>query len=159
MSLVNWRNKQNRGEIERAGRESVPRSISQDFEAVFDRALQQFWAGWADHTPGAWAPVFDVVENEREILIRAEVPGVDPKDLDVQVAGRLLTVSGEKRDVTEEKSGTLFRSERRFGRFSRSIELPSAVEVDKVSARSEKGVLTISLPRSEKTKPKRIALR
>jgi HSP20 family protein len=160
MNLVRWRNRKDRTALERPNFMDWPRSFSQEMDRIFDRFAQEF--GWATTGFGSaigWAPALDVTETDQEIVVRAEIPGIDPQDVDVQVSGRLLTVSGEKREAHEEKRGATYRAERRFGRFRRTIELPSAVEVDQVSARIDKGVLTITLPRSERSRPKRVEIK
>jgi HSP20 family protein len=104
----------------------------------------------------AWAPLLDVSETDDEIQVSAEIPGIDPKEFDISVTGNVLTISGEKKEESEERKGNVFRSERRFGSFRRSITLPDSVDTEKVSADYDRGVLTVHLPKTEKAAAKRI---
>lgn len=97
-------------------------------------------------------PAVDLVEKEHEYRISAELPGLDEKNVEVKVAGGVLTISGEKRDEREEKDEYYSFSERRYGAFKRAFRLPEDVDTDKITARFGKGVLTITLPKSEAAK-------
>ena len=105
---------------------------------------------------GDWAPSLDVVESDRQVTVKAEVPGVDLKDLDITISGNVLTLTGKKSDSTEQKGDSWYHSERRFGTFQRSIQLPSYVDIEKVSAEHSNGVLTIRLEKLASATPKRI---
>lgn len=94
-------------------------------------------------------PAMDVVENEKSFRITAELPGIDEKDIDVSVSDELLTIRGEKREEREDKSEARRLSERSYGSFERSLRLPHGVDPDKIDADFKKGVLTITLPKSE----------
>lgn len=124
----------------------------------FDRLLDRFSGGAAGETLSAWAPVVDVQENANEITITAELAGVDPDDVHVTVQNGILTVSGEKHDERKEggTDSSAFVVERRYGRFERSFALPRTVAADQVKAAFNNGVLTLSLPKSEQSKPRRI---
>jgi HSP20 family protein len=124
----------------------------------FDRLLDRFAGGNTSETLSAWAPVVDVHENTNEITITAELPGVDPDDVHVTVQNGVLTVSGEKNDERKEGSpdSNSYVIERRYGRFERSFALPRTVAPDKVNAEFNNGVLTLRLPKSEESKPRRI---
>jgi HSP20 family protein len=104
----------------------------------------------------AWSPSLDLSESEKEITVRAEIPGVDPENIDIAVSGNVLTISGEKKEEYEERSQSVFRAERRFGSFRRSVALPDFVDTEHVSADYDKGVLTIHLAKSEKDVARRI---
>ena len=117
----------------------------------------QFGAMTRDESlSGAFVPPVDVYEDENSIQVRLEVPGVDEKDIDVQMENNLLTVRGERRFNTEEKEESLHRIERRYGSFTRSFTLPNTVSSEGVKADYEKGVLTIQLPKRAEAKPKQI---
>ena len=90
------------------------------------------------------------------LRVRAEVPGVEPKDFDISVSGDVLSISGEKKEESEERRGNVYRSERRFGSFRRHVRLPEAVDTDKIEAEYDKGILTIRLAKSEKVVGRRI---
>jgi HSP20 family protein len=107
---------------------------------------------------GVSAPVVDVVEKEKEYQISAELPGLDEKDVDVSVADDMLTIKGEKDDMLtikgekreekEEKAKNYYISERHYGAFQRSFQLPSGVDAEKIEANFQKGVLTVTLPKT-----------
>jgi HSP20 family protein len=102
-------------------------------------------------TTSAWrgsAPVVDIDETDKEIVITAEMPGLDQKDFQISVSGDVLTIKGEKKVEQEEKSGNGYHRERRYGAFSRSLRLPFDVKNEKIDATYQKGVLTIHVPKS-----------
>jgi HSP20 family protein len=97
---------------------------------------------------GFSAPAVDVIETDKGYRIKAELPGLDEKDVDVSLSGDTLTIKGEKSESKEEKEGDYHLSERRYGSFQRSFYVPEGVDRDNISAKFEKGVLVIELPRS-----------
>jgi HSP20 family protein len=107
---------------------------------------------------GSEYPLLNVWSNNDEVVVTAELPGVAPADLDIQVVRDQLTLSGERKAEEPSDDVVCHRSERGSGRFARTVRLPFVVEQEKVSAKYEKGVLTITLPRSEVTKPKTIQI-
>ncbi|MBN2559773.1 MAG: Hsp20/alpha crystallin family protein [Phycisphaerae bacterium] len=160
MNLIPWRNKHKDSGVELAAPERSLTTLRTEMDRLFDRFFRGFEGPWDDlFSPlGRWRPTCDVSESDKEITIKAELPGVDPKDIDVTVSGSLLTISGEKRESTEDRSATSFRSERCFGKFHQSIELPTGADPDKVVADHANGVLTIRLQRSKAETPKRISV-
>ncbi|MFN8058912.1 MAG: Hsp20/alpha crystallin family protein [Vicinamibacterales bacterium] len=109
---------------------------------------------------GAWLPAVDIFENDRhEIVLKAEVPGVNREKLDVRVENNTLTLSGERQKDTDVKDEQFHRVERVFGTFSRSFVLPSTVDAEKVKADFRDGILTITLPAREEAKPRQIQVR
>jgi HSP20 family protein len=108
----------------------------------FDRFMS--WQG---------APPVDFVERDNEFELTAELPGLDQKDVEVKVVNGALVMSGEKKVEREEKGEGRFFSERRYGSFKRSFRLPENVDPDKIAARFEKGVLTVTLPKGAQAKP------
>jgi HSP20 family protein len=105
----------------------------------------------------AWSPTIDVFENKDNVTVKAEIPGMRKEDIDVSVEGNIVSICGERREEKEEGKGTSnYRSERYFGRFYRSIPLPSAVDSGKVAAKYQDGVLTVTLPKTEEAKRKKI---
>ena len=110
---------------------------------------------------GVSAPVVDVVEKEKEFQISAELPGLDEKDIEVSVADDLLTIKGEKKEEKEERARNYYVSERRYGAFQRSFQLPSGIDAEKIEANFQKGVLTLTLPKTPEaqTKEKKIAIK
>ncbi len=108
-----------------------------------------------------WLPTVDVEENQREIHVKAEMPGLEEKDINVTLDRNILTISGEKKEERDEEDNEkkYVLSERRFGSFSRSITLPEGVKSDKITAKFKKGVLNIRIPRDEKKQPKKIDIK
>ncbi len=107
---------------------------------------------------GSWAPAVDVLEQEGNIVLKAELPGVDPKDVDIRVENNTLTLRGERRFDNEVKRESFHRVERSYGAFARSFSLPSVVETEKIQAEYKDGILKVTLPKKEEAKPKQIAI-
>jgi len=101
----------------------------------------------------------DVRETADEVIVRAEVPGIDPEDLDIQLVGDVLSLSGEKKAEHEEQSGGLSYSERRYGAFHRTLRLARQVDPDKVRAEHRNGLVTITLTKSESSRARKIAIK
>ena len=114
-----------------------------------DRELDRFFGNW-------FAP-FEVFRTD-EVLVKAELPGLTDKDIDVSVVDDTLTIKGEKKHDKEEKGKHYHLVERRYGSFQRCVRLPSSVNSKKASARFKDGVLEITLPKSEEAKPKKIEI-
>jgi len=92
-------------------------------------------------------------------VVKAEVPGIDAQDIDISVTGDVLTIKGEKKSEQEEKEANYHLVERNYGSFSRCLKLPAAVDLDKIEAKYEKGVLTVTCPKKEPVKPKVIKIK
>jgi HSP20 family protein len=110
-------------------------------------------------TPLAWGagmPAVDVIDKEKEVEVRAELPGIDEKDIDVRLSDGTLTIRGEKKEEREEREegGSYYVSERRYGSFQRSFRIPEGIDHDKVDASFRKGVLTITLPKTPEAQQK-----
>lgn len=103
-----------------------------------------------------WAPALDLYEDKDNIFVKAEVPGMKKEDIDVSLHENALTISGERKYEQKHEEAENYRSERFFGRFTRSVTLPVPVEGEKVKASYKDGILTITLPKSEKAKAKQI---
>jgi len=103
-----------------------------------------------------FAPPVDIYEDEHNIALKLEVPGIDEKDIDVRIEGNTLTVHGERKIEKEEKEENFRRIERQYGAFTRSFTLPSSVDPGEVSAHYDKGVLKINLAKKAEAKPKQI---
>ena len=102
------------------------------------------------------APPVDIYEDEHNIVLKIEVPGIDEKDIDVRIEGNTLTVHGERKLERDEKEENFRRVERQYGSFTRSFTLPSSVDTGQVSAHYDKGVLKINLAKKAEAKPKQI---
>jgi HSP20 family protein len=126
-------------------------------ENLFDRFFGDD-AGYGSAVK-TWSPRIDVEETEKEMLVKCDLPGVDPKDVEVTVANGSLTVRGEKKEEKEEKKKNYHRVERFVGQFYREIPLPTGCDGSKVSATSSKGVITVSIPKSPECQPKKIAVK
>ncbi len=107
---------------------------------------------------GAWAPAVDIYEKDGAIVLKAEIPGVDPKDVDVRVENNTLTLRGERKFDEEVKRDNYHRVERAYGGFSRSFTLPNVVDTEKIKAEFKDGVLRLVLPKREEAKPKQIEI-
>lgn len=106
-----------------------------------------------------WAPSLDVSQTKDNIVVKAEIPGMDSKDIDISLSGGVLTLKGEKKQEKEEKDENYYFAERSYGAFSRSIQLPQEVQTDKIKASYKNGVLTINLPKSEEAKAKEVKIK
>ena len=107
-----------------------------------------------------WAPAVDIFENDQhEIVIKAEMPGLKKEDIHVTVHDGILTISGERKAEKDINEGTVHRTERFYGKFSRSVSLPSAVKSDKVLASYKDGVLTVEVPKADEAKPRNIEVK
>jgi HSP20 family protein len=105
-----------------------------------------------------WNPEVDVREMDNEIIVEAEIPGMEQKDIDVSIKDNVLTLKGEKKMEKEEKEANYHRVERTYGSFVRSLMLPSKVSADKATAKYKNGVIKITVPKTEEVKPKEIAV-
>ena len=106
----------------------------------------------------SWTPRVDVHETDKEILIDAELPGIDKKDIQVELKENLLTIIGERKQERTSKNEECSRVERHYGKFERSFGLPDTVHSEKVNAEYKNGVLTLTLPKTEKAMPKEIKI-
>jgi HSP20 family protein len=106
----------------------------------------------------AWAPAVDVYETEDELVIKADLPDVSEKDLDVRIENNMLTIHGERKFEQKVKEENYLRMERAYGSFSRSFSLPSSVNTDAVQAEYKDGVLNITLPKRAESKPKQVKI-
>ncbi len=123
-----------------------------------DRLFRQILGGGTDTatTAGAFAPALDVEETEDGYTLHVELPGIPADDVEVSLEENVLTVSGERRFYEGRDAETFRRIERHVGRFHRSVRLPDRVQADGVSASARDGVLTITVPKAEEAKPRRI---
>jgi HSP20 family protein len=110
---------------------------------------------WAEE----WSPSVDLTETKDSFLVKAELPGLEAKDVDVSVSGNVLTIKGEKKKEEEEKDEHHHYVERYYGTFQRSFQLPANVKAEKIDATFEKGVLKVTLPKKEEAKRKQIEIK
>jgi len=111
-----------------------------------------------DWVKSEWALALDVVENEDAYVVKASLPGVKPEDVEITFEKGNLTIRGEIKDETEKEQGTYHLRERRSGSFVRTVSLPSTINADEIKADYQDGVLTLTLPKAEEIKPRRIAV-
>ena len=104
----------------------------------------------------AWAPAVDIYETEHELVVKADLPDIDPKDLDIRVENNILTIRGERKFEKKVNEDNYLRVERAYGTFSRSFTLANSVNADAIKAEYQNGVLTLTIPKREEAKPKQI---
>ena len=129
-----------------------------------DRLFTTFSEDWPENglvrsVPCAWYPAVDIEENENEYLLRAELPGMEVDDVDISLTDNVLTIKGEKKLEKEEKEKNYHHVECRYGTFQRTFQLPPNVDANKVKAEFSKGVMTVHIPKSPETKPKKIEIK
>ncbi len=160
--LIPWKREEQRVPVRRE--ESYPlQSLQQEMNRLFDeffnrlnltpfRMLEEQW--------DVFSPRVNVVENDKQVKVSAELPGLDEKDIDVSLSNNVLTISGEKKEETEDRGKNYYCMERSYGSFRRSIPLPCEVDSDKADATFKNGVLTITLPKTaEAQRRKKIAVK
>ena len=130
------------------------------------RDMDRVWDSFFEKKPalktgeaGEWFPSLDVTETKNDILVKAEIPGMDVKDIDISLNNDVLTIKGEKKQEKDEKEENYHLVERTYGTFVRSVRLPGEVKSDKISASYKNGVLNISLPKSEEAKKKEVKIK
>jgi len=134
-------------------------SIQDRMNRIFDEAFRVRTGGEEDWALGGnWAPAVDIYEHEGNIVLKAELPGIDPKDVDVRVENNVLTLRGERKVDSEVKREQYHRVERAYGSFTRSFTLPNVVDTEKIKAEYSDGVLRVTLPQREEVKPKQISI-
>lgn len=106
----------------------------------------------------SWNPVVDIYETDNDIVVKAEAPGVDKKDLSVDINDGVLMVKGERKSTEEVKEEKFYRRERVYGKFQRSFQLPEGTDYDKINADFKDGVLTVTIPKAEAKKPRQITV-
>src|SRR6201982_1050949 len=131
-----------------------------EFSTLQDRMNRLFRDSYGEReealTTSTFAPAVDVYEDEHNVTLKIEVPGIDEKDIDVQIENNTLTVHGERKIEKEEKEENYRRVERQYGSFTRTFTLPSTVDSEKIQADYDKGILKIVLPKKAEAKPKSI---
>lgn len=128
-------------------------------EREMEDAFGRLPAGRLGDWERGWTPAVDMVDHDDEIVLRADLPGLDEKDIEVRVHDHVLTIQGERKEETEEKKEDYYYSERSYGAFARTLSLPAGVEADKVKATFKKGVLEVHLPKAKEAKAKKIEIK
>lgn len=130
--------------------------LQNQMNRLFDSALH----GWPGEVNGTtqWAPAADICETQDELTVTLDLPGIDPKMVDIRVENNVLTIRGERQFDETKNNDNFHRIERSYGAFARSFTLPTFVDADKIRAGCKNGVLNITLPKAEAAKPKRIQI-
>ena len=114
---------------------------------------------WQSGSERAWTPAIDVVREDGHLVVRADLPGVKPEEVKIEVEDDILTVSGEHQESKEEKDKNYVRRERRYGSFSRSMALPGGVDVKKIKASTRNGVVEVTIPLPKEAKKETVAIK
>ena len=122
------------------------------FEDAFTRMFNE------PQTNRPWTPAVDIYETENDLVVKADLPDVDLKDIDVRVENQTLTIAGERKFEKEENGKGYHRLERSYGRFTRSFAVPNTFDTDKIAASFRDGVLSVSLPKKEAAKPRQVKI-
>jgi len=133
--------------------ERMNRMFDESFRGAGRGSSEEDWA-----LGGSWAPAVDIYEQGTDIVLKAELPGVDPKDVDIRVENNVLTLRGERKFDGEVKRESYHRVERAYGSFTRSFTLPNTVNTESIKAEYKDGVLRVTLPKHEEAKPKQIKI-
>jgi HSP20 family protein len=120
------------------------------FEDAFTRMVNE------PRATRPWSPAVDIYETENELVLKADVPEVDPKDIDVRVENQTLTISGERKFEQDNNSKGFHRIERSYGNFVRSFAVPSTFDTEKIAADFKNGVLSVTLPKKDAAKPRQV---
>jgi HSP20 family protein len=154
MSLIPWKNKQR----ESGAGELLPLAeLRSEVDRLFDSFMRQpFGSLLEGFGRRGWEPSLEISESDQEVVVRAEVPGVPPENLEVSITGRRLTLAGEKHVTRDQDEKGQVLAETQYGRFQRIVDLPTEVEGERVSAVHAHGVLTIRLPKQRPAKTQKI---
>lgn len=158
MNLMPWKSKQPEGERNEL---SPILALRNEMDRLFDSFFREPFGGmdWPFGGSGKWAPPLDMAETDTEFTVRAELPGIEPKELEVSVVGNELVLSGEKKETTEHNGKGLHHTETRYGSFRRTVSLPEGVDTENVDAQYANGVLTLHLKKTAPTAQKRIEVK
>ncbi len=121
-----------------------------------DRVFRNFYSDLDTDT--RWMPSVDIIEDNDNLTLTAELPGVKKEDVKINLNNNILTIEGEKKAAHETKEENTYRNERYYGKFTRSFTLSSEIDADKIKADYKDGILTVNLPKSEKVKPRQIEI-
>jgi HSP20 family protein len=134
--------------------------VREDFENLFDRFFGRGLAGQPSRVfETTWTPSLDFSEDEKNYIVRLEAPGIPKEDLEINLEGQILTLTGRRNFEKEERNEEYFWREREQGRFVRTVRLPSPIDASKVEATYNDGVMTIRLPKSESANRTRVTIR
>lgn len=145
MSLIRWGEDRNLS--------GLRREMNDLFDTFFQRGFPYFTE------KGRWGPPIDVAETPETVIVKADVPGVRPEEIEISVDNNVLTIKGEKREEKTGGKGSVHWVERRSGTFLRSVTLPTGVDAEHVSAESKDGVLTVTLPKRAEARARKIEVK
>jgi len=134
-------------------------SLQREINRLFSDSMKREGTGTGEFVTRSWAPSVDVIDKENEIVVKAELPGMEQKDIDVHLEDNQLTIKGERNFEKEDKGENYLRQERVYGSFYRSFTIGSGIQADKVNANYKNGILEIVLPKEEKVQPKKIEIK
>ncbi len=159
-SLIPWKRKDSTLEVRRERDPFLSRydMMERMFDSFFERPFGSHSLQLFDEEALFW-PKVDVYETEKEIIISAELPGMEDKDIDISLNGTALTISGKKENEEVEKGQSFYRRERSYGTFRRSIELPGEIKEDQIEAVYEKGILKVTVPKPDEIITRRIKIK
>ena len=150
--LVPWKwGEEKQVPVKQTQSEDTLTHLHNDIDRLFDDFFRGFDLAPFGESFDTFSPCIDVNENDKNYQIAAELPGMDENDINLTLDNNILTISGEKKQETEDKDQNYYRMERSYGSFQRSISLPPGIESDKVDATFKKGILTITLPKTAET--------
>ena len=126
-----------------------------------DRLFEEPFSFWGATQPfmSGWSPALDVFEDKDNLVVKAELPGMKKEDIEISLHDNVLSLSGERKEEQKHHQGEIHRSERFVGKFQRTFSLPTPVEAEKVKASYKDGILTVTLPKTEASKPKQIEIK
>lgn len=150
-ALVPWRPMRELERFERRMEDLFDRFFGERFPSLWD-AERAFWRG------EEWMPAVESQVENGELVVKADLPGIDPKDVTISVTGNQLTLEGERKREEKEERKNFFYRELQYGKFSRTMTLPTGVETDKIKATYKDGVLSIRMPAPKELAPKRVQI-
>jgi len=121
--------------------------------------MSRLWDATIGSRQESWLPAVDVFDTENAVVLKAELAGMNPDDIEIEVEDNVLTIKGERRFEEEVDEERYYRVERRFGSFQRSLALPQGVKADEITAAYDDGILTVTIPKAEEEEPKRIEVK
>jgi HSP20 family protein len=135
-------------------------NTNSDFSGLQEHLNRLFEGGFQSRGDNSsittWAPAVDIYETENELVIKADLPEINEKELDVRIENNTLTIRGERKFEQKVKEGSYLRTERTYGSFSRSFSLPNTVNTETIKAEYKNGVLTVELPKRAESKPRQV---
>jgi HSP20 family protein len=150
MRLMRWQRPETSGSWDQLT------SLRDEINRLFELPMREFMP---ETEFFGWAPAIDLYEDKDNLIVKAELPGMKKEEIDLSLHQNNLVISGERRTESHGDESDTSRSERFFGRFQRAVELPKAVDANRVSASYKDGILTVTLPKTEEAKPKQIEVK